>query len=52
MGSLSLEVFQNHGDVVLRDVGSGHGGSGLCLDLMVPEFFSNLNKSLILGQLD
>ena len=50
--SLSLEVFQNHGDVVLRDVGSGHGGSGLCLDLMVPEFFSNLNKSLILGQLD
>ena len=26
MGSLSLEMFQNYGDVALRDVGSGHGG--------------------------
>lgn len=25
-GSLSLGVFQSHGDVVLRDMGSGHGG--------------------------
>ena len=28
VGSPSLEVFQNHGDVALRDVGSGHGGVG------------------------
>ena len=28
MGSPSLEVFKNHGDVALRDVGSGHGGMG------------------------
>ena len=27
--SLSLEVFKNRVDVALRDVGSGHGGSGL-----------------------
>ena len=26
-GSLSLGVFQSSGDVALRDVGSGHGGS-------------------------
>jgi len=26
VGSPSLEVFQNRGDVALRDVGSGHGG--------------------------
>jgi len=25
-GSLSLEVFQNRGDVAQRDVSSGHGG--------------------------
>ena len=24
--SLSMEVLKNHGDVALRDVGSGHGG--------------------------
>ena len=28
MESPSLEVFQNHGDVALRDVVSGHGGVG------------------------
>ena len=28
VGSPSLEVFHNHGDVALRDVGSGHGGVG------------------------
>jgi len=28
VGSPSLEVFQNHGDVALRDVGSGHGELG------------------------
>ena len=26
VGSPSLEVLQNHGDVALRAVGSGHGG--------------------------
>jgi len=26
--SPSLEVFQNHGDGALRDVGSGRGGMG------------------------
>ena len=28
VGSPSPEVFQNCGDVALRDVGSGHGGDG------------------------
>ena len=28
VGSLSLEVSQSHGDVALRDVGSGHSGVG------------------------
>ena len=28
VGSLSLEAFQNPGDVALRDVGSGHSGVG------------------------
>lgn len=31
-GSLSLEGFQNHRDVALRDVGSARGGGGLGLD--------------------
>jgi len=31
--SLSLEVFKNCGDVVLRDVVSGHGGDGLMVKL-------------------
>lgn len=35
------EVFQNHGDVALRNTVSGHGGSGL--DLMILEVLSNLN---------
>ena len=26
VGSLSLQVFQNQGDVALRDMVSGHGG--------------------------
>jgi len=29
VGSPSLEVFQNHGDVAMRDVVSVHGGDGL-----------------------
>ena len=28
MESLSLEVLKSHGDVALRDMGSGHGGGG------------------------
>ena len=48
VGSPSLEVFKNHGDVVLRDVVSGHGGNGLELDLVILDVFSNLNDSMIL----
>ena len=43
-GSPSLEVFQNHGDVALRYVGSGHSAGGLG----VSEGFSNLNDSMVL----
>jgi len=46
VGSLSLGTFQNHGDVALRV--SGHGGSGLGLDFVILEVFSNLNDSAIL----
>ena len=31
--SPSLEVFQSHVDVALRDVVSGHGGGGLAVGL-------------------
>jgi len=31
VGSPCWEVFQSHGDVALRNVGSGHGGTGLDL---------------------
>lgn len=31
--SPSLETFQNHGDVALMDVVTGHGGGGLGLDV-------------------
>ena len=48
MGSSPLEVFKNHGDVALRDVGSGHGGGGLGLGLGILVVFSNLNDSVIL----
>ena len=33
VGPPSLEVFQNRGDVALRDVGSGHGGVGSAVGL-------------------
>jgi len=46
VGSPSLEVFKERGDVALRDVVSGHGGVGL--DWMISEAFSNLNDSTIL----
>ena len=42
MGSPSLEVFQNHEDMALRDV--GRGGLGLGLEIL--EVFSNLNDSV------
>jgi len=44
--SLSLEEFKNHGDVTRRDAFSV--GSGLGLDLMTLEVFSNLTDSVIL----
>ena len=37
MGSPSLQVFHNSGDVALRDVGSGHGGVGHGLKAAVGE---------------
>ena len=48
MGSPFVEVFKNCGDVALRDVGSGHGGDGLGLDLGILTVFSSLNDSIIL----
>ena len=45
--SPSLEVFENCGDVALRDMVSGHGGDGLGSDLIL-EVFSNLSDSVIL----
>ena len=32
---LSLEVFEESGDVALRDVVSGHGGGGLGLNWVI-----------------
>ena len=43
--SPSLEVFQNSGDVALRDVSVGTVGDGLGLDWLILEVFSNLNGS-------
>jgi len=45
--SPSLEVFQNCGDVALRDVVNEYGVDGLGMDLMLLEVFSNLNDSMI-----
>ena len=47
VGSPSLKVFQNHGDVALRDVVSRHGGDGLELNLVTLVVFSNLNDFMI-----
>jgi len=47
MGSPSLEVFKNHGDVILRDMGSGQGGMGQWLDFVILEMFSNLHDVVI-----
>jgi len=46
VGLLSLEVFQSHGDVALRDAVSGHGAGGLGLGLGILEVFSNLGDSM------
>jgi len=46
VGSPSLEGSQSHGDVALRDVGSGHRGVG-GLDWMILVVFSNLDDSMI-----
>ena len=37
--SPSLEVFQSHVDVALRDMVSGHGGHGLVVGLYDPSGF-------------
>ena len=47
VGSPSLEVLQNRGDVALRDMVTGHGGCGLGLDLGIQEVFSNLSHSAL-----
>jgi len=44
-----LEVFQNRGDVALRDVVSGRGEGGLKLGLGILEVFSNLSDAMILS---
>lgn len=44
-GSPSLEVFQNHGDVALGVVVSGHSRVGLGLEIW--EVFSNLNDPMV-----
>jgi len=43
--SLSLKVFQSHGDVALRVTVSGRSGGGLGLDLGFLELFSSLDDS-------
>ena len=48
VGSPSMEELQNCGDVVLRNMVSGHDGGGLGLDLLILEVFSSLNDSMIL----
>ena len=45
LGSLSLEVFNNHGDVVLRDMVSWDG-----LGLVSLEVFLNLSESICVIQ--
>jgi len=46
VGSPSLQVFKERGDVALRDVVSGHGGLGL--DWIILEVFPNLDDSVTL----
>uniref|UniRef100_G1MT58 Uncharacterized protein n=1 Tax=Meleagris gallopavo TaxID=9103 RepID=G1MT58_MELGA len=42
-GATSMEVFQNHRDVALRDVVWCRGGDGLGLCVVILEVFSNFN---------
>ena len=44
VGSLSLEVFRNHGDVALR---VGNTGARWTVGLEFLQFFSNFNESMI-----
>jgi len=39
---------QDMKEMALRDVVSGHGGSGLGLDWMISEVFSNCSESMVL----
>ena len=41
-------MFKNRGDVVLKDIVSGHGGDRLGLGLVISEVFSSLTDSVIL----
>ena len=41
-----LEVFEECGDVALRDMVRGHNGDGLGLDWVISVVFSNLNNSM------
>ena len=45
--SLSLEMFQECGDMALRDVVSGHGGDGVVAGHDTLEVFSSLNDCMI-----
>ena len=47
--SPSLELSENHGDVALRDVVSGHDEGELGLDLGISVIFSNLNDSMTMS---
>ena len=47
--SSSLEVFKSHGDVMPRDVASGHGGDGLItINPLILEVLSNLYDSMVI----
>jgi len=46
LGAPSLEVFENHGVVSLRDVVSGHSRDGLGLDLVISAVFPNLSDAM------
>lgn len=47
-GFNTLEVLNNRGDVVLRDMVCGHGEDGLGWDLMIFVVFSKLSDLMIL----
>lgn len=46
--SPSFEAFNNHGDVALKGMVSGHDAGGLGLDYVIQGIFSNLNDHMIL----